>query len=79
MLVERLETALRTEHPNGAAATNGTAEAAEEPLVDITAPDTAAAEAPDAAAATAVRTTQEHHQTSLAVLITVRPYPDTSG
>ncbi len=55
VLVDRLESALRAEQPNGAAAPNGTAEAAEEPLVDDAAPDTAAAEAADAAPAAAVR------------------------
>ena len=50
VLVERLEAALQQQN-GAAAAPNGTAEAAEEPLVDITAPDTAIAEAPVSAPA----------------------------
>ncbi len=56
VLVDRLESALRAEQPNGEAAPNGTAEPAEEPIEDVTAPDTAAAEADDAAPASAVST-----------------------
>ena len=56
VLVDRLESALRAEQPNGAAAPNGTAKAAEEPLVDVTAPETTAAGAHDSAPASAVRT-----------------------
>ena len=56
VLVDRLESALRAEQPNGEAAPNGTAEPAEEPMEDVIAPDTAAAEADDAAPASAVST-----------------------
>ena len=57
VLVERLEAALLGEQQqNGAAAPNGTAEAAAEPHVDVTAPDTAAAEAPAGVPAAAVST-----------------------